>query len=153
MGRRRERGQKAETRVPWITETANGKKTKSAVSYQVSWLLNFFVMTFPSSSPRRSATFWDRSWWELPLKSTMLGMTVARCRSGRVRGVHTEQSEEMEVDRLKTAALHGRGTQREGPKQRGNDEGARPSFPARQKIEKGTENFPFCPPASALPDL
>lgn len=44
-------------------------------THHVSWLLNFFVTTFPSSSPSRSATFWDRSWWELPLKSTMFGMS------------------------------------------------------------------------------
>lgn len=32
-------------------------------------------MTLPRSSPRRSATLWDRSWCELPLKSTMLGIS------------------------------------------------------------------------------
>lgn len=41
----------------------------------VSWLLNFLVMTLPRSSPSRSATLWDRSWCELPLKSTMLGIS------------------------------------------------------------------------------
>lgn len=43
-------------------------------THLVSWLLNFLVTTLPSSSPRRSATRWDKSWWELPLNSTMFGM-------------------------------------------------------------------------------
>lgn len=42
--------------------------------YQVSWLLNFFVTTLPSSRPRRSAIFWDKSWWELPLKILIFGI-------------------------------------------------------------------------------
>lgn len=45
--------------------------------HHVSWLLNFFVTTLPSSRPRRSAIFWDRSWCELPLKILMLGMAAA----------------------------------------------------------------------------
>lgn len=49
--------------------------TRSSSTHHVSWLLNFLVTTLPRSSPSRSATFWDRSWWELPLKSTMLGMS------------------------------------------------------------------------------
>lgn len=43
-------------------------------SYHVSWLLNFFVTTFPSSSPSRSAILWDKSWWELPLKILIFGI-------------------------------------------------------------------------------
>lgn len=42
--------------------------------YQVSWLLNFLVTTLPSSRPRRSAIFWDKSWWELPLKILIFGI-------------------------------------------------------------------------------
>lgn len=44
------------------------------ITHQVSWLLNFFVTTFPSSSPSRSAIFCDRSGWELPLKILMFGI-------------------------------------------------------------------------------
>lgn len=42
--------------------------------HHVSWLLNFFVTTFPSSSPNRSAIFCDKSGCELPLKILMLGI-------------------------------------------------------------------------------
>lgn len=45
--------------------------------HHVSWLLNFLVTTLPSSRPRRSAIFCDRSWCELPLKILMLGMAAA----------------------------------------------------------------------------
>lgn len=51
----------------------------------VSWLLNFLVTTLPSSRPSRSATRWDRSWCELPLKSTMLGMVARGATSGAGR--------------------------------------------------------------------
>lgn len=52
----------------------------------VSWLLNFLVTTLPSSRPRRSATRWDRSWCELPLKSTMLGMVALGFQAVRCEG-------------------------------------------------------------------
>ena len=45
-----------------------------AFSHHVSWLLNFFVTTLPSSMPSRSAIFWARSWCELPLKTLMFGI-------------------------------------------------------------------------------
>lgn len=52
----------------------------------VSWLLNFLVTTLPSSRLSQSATRWDRSWCELPLKSTMLRMA----RSAEVAAVPPE---------------------------------------------------------------
>lgn len=42
--------------------------------HHVSWLLNFLVTTFPSSCPRRSAIFCDRSGWELPLNILIFGI-------------------------------------------------------------------------------
>lgn len=46
----------------------------ASITHHVSWLLNFLVTTFPSSRPRRSAIFWDRSGCELPLNILMFGI-------------------------------------------------------------------------------
>lgn len=51
-----------------------GRSGSQLRPYQVSWLLNFLVTTLPSSRPRRSAIFWDKSWWELPLKILIFGI-------------------------------------------------------------------------------
>lgn len=59
-------------------------------TYHVSWLLNFFVTTFPNSSPSRSAILWDKSWWELPLKILIFGIFSCsgawRCARPRASG-------------------------------------------------------------------
>lgn len=53
------------------TQCQLGKTT-----HHVSWLLNFLVTTFPSSRPKRSAIFWDRSGWELPLNILIFGILL-----------------------------------------------------------------------------
>lgn len=55
-------------------QNIQGKHSFSINSHQVSWLLNFLVTTFPSSSPSRSAIFCDRSGCELPLKIFIFGI-------------------------------------------------------------------------------
>lgn len=72
-------------------------------AHLVSWLLNFLVTTLPSSRPSRSATRWDRSWCELPLNSTMLGMVGREAAAARAaaagagkRGGRTEGGAEPE---------------------------------------------------------
>lgn len=59
----------------WLTST--GVKLRHLWNtHHVSWLLNFFVTTFASSRPKRSAIFWDKSACELPLNILMLGILL-----------------------------------------------------------------------------
>lgn len=93
------------------------KGVSSLGTRHVSWLLNFLVMTLPRSSPSRSATFWDRSWCELPLKSTMLGISgdgqrvaLMRKRRGWCKRKEREEKDEATGLRLRcwrTARLGG----------------------------------------------
>lgn len=70
---RRPRGTRAVVAAP----PAGSCSAAPPPPHHVSWLLNFLVTTLPSSRPRRSAIFCDRSWCELPLKILMLGMAAA----------------------------------------------------------------------------
>lgn len=57
-----------------LGNASDRNEMKTCYPYQHSPLLNFFVMTFPNSIPRRSQIFWARSVCEVPAKTLMLGI-------------------------------------------------------------------------------
>lgn len=76
-------------------------KVATATTHHVSWLLNFLVTTFPSSRPRRSAIFWDRSGCELPLNILIFGIFLrsrASFSPSRAAAVESEASRRVQDD-------------------------------------------------------
>lgn len=74
-------------------------------THHVSWLLNFLVTTFPSSRPRRSAIFWDRSGCELPLNILMFGILWRSRASQRGRTAVTSEAKESTTRAEKRATV------------------------------------------------